>query len=111
MPCAHGCVCHSLVNPAKYFIFITDIPVSRSSMSCFAARSPSSSSIWRISHGMVFVSQLLTWPAESASRTPAAFGLMVPMMAATAIATAVAFYVDGYSIYSARLPAYTPDSA
>ena len=30
---------------------------------------------------------------------------MVPMMAATAIATAVARYVDGYSIYSARLPA------
>jgi chloride channel protein, CIC family len=38
------------------------------------------------------------------------FGLMVPMMAATAIATVVAFYVDGYSIYSARLPAYTADN-
>jgi CIC family chloride channel protein len=37
------------------------------------------------------------------------FSLMVPMMAATLIATLVAFYVDGYSIYSARLPAY-PDS-
>jgi CIC family chloride channel protein len=35
------------------------------------------------------------------------FGLMIPMMAATFIATLVAFYVDGYSIYSARLPAYT----
>jgi chloride channel protein, CIC family len=32
-------------------------------------------------------------------------GLMVPMMAATVLATAVAFYVDGYSIYSSRLPA------
>jgi CIC family chloride channel protein len=32
------------------------------------------------------------------------FGLMVPMAAATMTATAVAFYVDGYSIYSARLP-------
>jgi hypothetical protein len=30
---------------------------------------------------------------------------MVPMMAATVTATAVARYVDGYSIYSARLPA------
>ena len=30
------------------------------------------------------------------------------MMAATVISTAVAYYVDGYSIYSARLPAY-PD--
>ncbi len=43
--------------------------------------------------------------------THSGFGLMIPMMAATAIATAVAFYVDGYSIYSARLPAYTADSA
>jgi hypothetical protein len=36
---------------------------------------------------------------------------MVPMMAPTATATLVAFHVDGYSIYSARLPAYTADSA
>jgi len=36
------------VKPAKYFIFITAIPVSGSSMSGFAARSPSSSSILRI---------------------------------------------------------------
>ena len=43
--------------------------------------------------------------------THSGFGLMVPMMAATVIATAVAFYVDGYSIYSARLQAYTADSA
>ncbi len=43
--------------------------------------------------------------------THSGFGLMAPMMAATAIATIVAFYVDGYSIYSARLPAYTADSA
>jgi CIC family chloride channel protein len=43
--------------------------------------------------------------------THSGFGLMVPMMAATATATIVAFYVDGYSIYSARLPASTGDSA
>ena len=43
--------------------------------------------------------------------THSGFGLMVPMMAATAIATLVAFHVDGYSIYSARLPAFAPDSA
>jgi chloride channel protein, CIC family len=36
--------------------------------------------------------------------THSGFGLMVPMAAATVIATAVAFYIDGYSIYSARLP-------
>jgi hypothetical protein len=30
------------------------------------------------------------------------------MAAATAIATAVAFYLDGYSIYSARLPSRPP---
>ena len=41
--------------------------------------------------------------------THGGLGLLVPMMAATAIATVVAFYVDGYSIYSARLPAYAPD--
>ena len=38
------------------------------------------------------------------------FGLTVPMMAATVIATLVAFHVDGYSIYCARLPAYADDS-
>jgi len=43
--------------------------------------------------------------------THSGFGLMVPMMAATAIATLVAFHVDGYSIYSARLPAFADDSA
>jgi chloride channel protein, CIC family len=43
--------------------------------------------------------------------THSGFGLMVPMTAATAIATLVAFHVDGYSIYSARLPAFAPDSA
>jgi len=37
--------------------------------------------------------------------TRSGFPLTVPMMAATVIATAVARYVDGYSIYSARLPA------
>ena len=41
--------------------------------------------------------------------THSCLGLLVPMMAATAIATVVAFYVDGYSIYCARLPAYAPD--
>jgi CIC family chloride channel protein len=43
--------------------------------------------------------------------THAGFGLMVPMMAATGIATLVAFHLDGYSIYSARLPAFTDHSA
>ncbi len=43
--------------------------------------------------------------------THSGFGLMVPMMAATGIATVVAFHVDGYSIYSARLPAYAEKSA
>ena len=43
--------------------------------------------------------------------THSGFGLMVPMMAATGTATLVAFHVDGYSIYSARLPAYAADSA
>ncbi|MGH9105775.1 MAG: chloride channel protein, partial [Acidimicrobiales bacterium] len=37
--------------------------------------------------------------------THSGFDLLVPMVAATAIATAVTRYVDGYSIYSARLPA------
>jgi H+/Cl- antiporter ClcA len=37
--------------------------------------------------------------------THGGFPLMVPMMAATAIATAVSRSLDGYSIYSARLPA------
>jgi chloride channel protein, CIC family len=40
--------------------------------------------------------------------THSGFGLMVPMVAATVTATAVAFYVDGYSIYSARLPSQPP---
>jgi len=41
--------------------------------------------------------------------THSGFGILIPMMAATAIATVVAFYIDGYSIYSSRLPAYAPD--
>ncbi len=45
--------------------------------------------------GMVLVLEL----------TRSGFQLMVPMIAATAIATAVSRYIDGYSIYSARLPA------
>lgn len=36
--------------------------------------------------------------------THSGFAIAVPMIAATAIATAVARYLDGYSIYSARLP-------
>jgi chloride channel protein, CIC family len=40
--------------------------------------------------------------------THSGFGLMVPMAAATVTATAVAFYIDGYSIYSARLPSRPP---
>jgi len=43
--------------------------------------------------------------------THSGFGLMVPMMAATILATLVAFHIDGYSIYSARLPAYSADDA
>ena len=37
--------------------------------------------------------------------THSGFDLAIPMMTATVIATAVARYLDGYSIYSARLPA------
>ncbi|MGH9060113.1 MAG: chloride channel protein, partial [Acidimicrobiales bacterium] len=37
--------------------------------------------------------------------THTGFALMVPMMAATVLATAAVRYLDGYSIYSARLPA------
>jgi H+/Cl- antiporter ClcA len=39
--------------------------------------------------------------------THSGFDLVVPMLAATAIATLVARTVDGYSIYTARLPAPT----
>jgi len=37
--------------------------------------------------------------------THSGFDIAVPMVAATVIATAVARYLDGYSIYSSRLPA------
>jgi H+/Cl- antiporter ClcA len=45
--------------------------------------------------------------------THSGFALLVPMIIATVAATAVARYLDGYSIYSARLPAEprTPDSS
>lgn len=36
--------------------------------------------------------------------THGGFPLMIPMMATTMIATATSRYIDGYSIYSARLP-------
>ena len=35
--------------------------------------------------------------------THSGFGLMVPMMVATVIATAITRWIDGYSIYTARL--------
>jgi H+/Cl- antiporter ClcA len=40
--------------------------------------------------------------------TDSGLGLTVPMIAATVIATAVTRYLDGYSIYSARLPELPP---
>lgn len=40
--------------------------------------------------------------------THSGFGIMVPMIAATMIATLAARWIDGYSIYSARLPAHDP---
>lgn len=43
--------------------------------------------------------------------THSGFGLMTPMIVATVLATAVVRYVDGYSIYSARLPAQARDNA
>lgn len=36
--------------------------------------------------------------------THSGFGIMLPMLAATAIATFIVRHIDGYSIYSARLP-------
>jgi CIC family chloride channel protein len=38
--------------------------------------------------------------------THTGFGLMVPIMAATFLSTALARHIDGYSIYSARLPGH-----
>ena len=43
--------------------------------------------------------------------THSSFTLAVPMMAATLIAAFIVRQVDGYSIYSARLPAFADDSA
>ncbi|HET9126218.1 MAG TPA: chloride channel protein [Solirubrobacteraceae bacterium] len=43
--------------------------------------------------------------------THAGFGVMVPMMASTALATIVARHLDGYTIYSARLAAQPAASA
>jgi len=43
--------------------------------------------------------------------THSGFGLMVPMMASAGIATLVAFRVDRYSAYSARLSAFADNSA
>jgi H+/Cl- antiporter ClcA len=36
--------------------------------------------------------------------THGGFSIMIPMMAATAIATLLVRQIDGYSIYTARLP-------
>ena len=38
--------------------------------------------------------------------THSGFGIMIPILVATFLATAVARHVDGYSIYSARLPGH-----
>lgn len=42
--------------------------------------------------------------------TSTGFSLLVPMILATAVATAVARWIDGYSIYSARISAVPADS-
>ena len=42
--------------------------------------------------------------------THSSFSLAIPMMAATLIATFLVRQVDGYSIYSARLPRHAPES-
>ena len=39
--------------------------------------------------------------------THSGFDLLIPMLIATAIATVITRHVDGYSIYTARLPAQT----
>lgn len=39
------------------------------------------------------------------------YALIVPIIAATALATTVGRYLDGYSIYSSRLPAQSPLSS
>jgi H+/Cl- antiporter ClcA len=43
--------------------------------------------------------------------TRSADTLVVPMVIATMLATAVARHLDGYSIYSSRLPAQSPLSS
>jgi H+/Cl- antiporter ClcA len=40
--------------------------------------------------------------------THSGFNLVIPMVVAVAIATFVVRQIDGYSIYSARLPRHTP---
>jgi len=43
--------------------------------------------------------------------THSGFGLMAAMIVATVASTAVVRYIDGYSIYSARLPAHASPMA
>lgn len=43
--------------------------------------------------------------------THSGFSLMAPILFATAVASATARWIDGYSIYSARLSTNTPNSA
>ena len=40
--------------------------------------------------------------------THSGFSLAIPMVAATLIATVIVRQIDGYSIYSARLPRHEP---
>jgi H+/Cl- antiporter ClcA len=47
--------------------------------------------------GLVLVAEL----------THSGFSVMIPMMAATLIATFLVRHIDGYSIYSARLPRHS----
>jgi len=39
--------------------------------------------------------------------THSGFAIVMPMLAATVIATTLVRHIDGYSIYSARLPSVT----
>ena len=53
----------------------------------------------------------LTGLALITELTHGGFAIMIPMIAATVTASVITRHIDGYSIYTARLPAFADDSA
>src|SRR5215471_7291186 len=77
MPCAQGWVCQGFVQPARYLIFSTCMPVSGSSISGIEASSTPSWGIGNGTHSWVLVSMAVSSTGFNSSDMAAHFLLAI----------------------------------